>query len=96
MHHPALFSDSRSLHRYVEERGGVVLAWESTPLWLRMTARMKPDLLRSWATMVSTPTGMKRALIVPKAAMSGEDRQALRTWRAQRQNTFQRLNDRGG
>jgi hypothetical protein len=56
---------------------------------------MKPDLLRSWATMASTPTGMKRALLVPKAAMSGEDKMALRAWRAQRQNTFQRLNDRG-
>jgi hypothetical protein len=61
-----------------------------------MHARMKPNLLRSWATMVSTPTGMKRALIVPKAAMSGEDKMALRRWQAQRQDTFQRLNDRRG
>jgi hypothetical protein len=90
-----MFASSRELTRYIEERGGVVLAWESTPLWLRMTARMKPDLLRSWATMVSTPTGMKRALLIPKAAMSGEDRIALREWRSQRQNTFARLNDRG-
>ena len=94
MHHPALFSDSRSLHRYVEEHGGVV-AWDGTPLFLRMTARIKPDVLRTWATMANSPTGMRIALIVPKSAMSGEGRMALRAWRAQRQNTFQRLNDRG-
>jgi len=45
--------------------------------------------------MANSPTGMRIALIVPKSAMSGEDRMALRAWRAQRQNTFQRLNDRG-
>jgi hypothetical protein len=95
MPHPALFSDSRSLHRYVEEHGGVV-AWDGTPLFLRMTARIKPDVLRSWAVMANSPTGMRRALIAPKAAMSGEDRMALRTWRAQRQDTFQRVNDRRG
>jgi hypothetical protein len=94
MHHPALFSDSRSLHRYVEEHGGVV-AWDGTPLFLRMTARIKPDVLRTWATMVSTDTGMRRALIVPKSAMSGEDKMALRRWQQQRRDTFQRLNERG-
>jgi hypothetical protein len=96
MHHPALFSDSRSLHRYVEEHPGVVLAWESTPLFLRMTARIKPDVLRTWAVMANSPTGMRRALLIPRSAMSGEDRIALREWRAQRQSTFQRINDRDG
>jgi hypothetical protein len=93
--HPPLLQDGRSLHRYVEDHPGVVLAWESTPLFLRMTARIKPDVLRTWAVMANSPTGMRRALIVPKSAMSGEDRMALRAWRAQRQNTFQRLNGRG-
>jgi hypothetical protein len=40
---------------------------------LRLHARMKPQLLRSWATMVSTPTGMRRAMIVPKTALSEEE-----------------------
>jgi hypothetical protein len=84
------------LHRYVEERGGVVLAWEGTPLFLRMTARIKPDVLRTWAVMANSPTGMRRALLVPKAAMSGEDRMALRRWQQQRRDTFQRINDRRG
>jgi len=95
MQHPALSSASRSLHRYVEEHGGVV-AWDGTPLFLRMTARIKPDVLRTWATMANSPTGMRRALIVPKAAMSGEDKIALRRWQAQRRDTFARINDRDG
>jgi hypothetical protein len=39
---------------------------------------------------------MRRALLIPRSAMSGEDRIALRVWRAQRRDTFQRINDRGG
>jgi hypothetical protein len=96
MHHPALFQSGHALHLYIEERGGVVLAWESTPLWLRMHARMKPETLKGWAVMVSTATGMRRALLVPKAAMSGEDKIALRRWQAQRRDTFARINDRDG
>jgi hypothetical protein len=93
MNLPSMFASRRELTRYIEERGGVVLAWESTPLWLRMMARMRPDLLRSWATMI--PTGMRRAMIVPKSALSEEDRRAMREWQAQRRNTFERLNGRG-
>jgi hypothetical protein len=84
--HTPLFQDGRTLHRYVDERGGCVLAWGGTPLFLRMTARIN---------MVSTDTGMRRALIVPKSAMSGEDKMALRRWQQQRRDTFQRINGRG-
>jgi hypothetical protein len=88
-----MFASSRELTRYIEERGGIV-CWESRPV-LRLHARMKPELLRSWATAVSTPTGMRRAMIVPKTALSEEDRRAMKEWQAQRRNTFARLNGRG-
>jgi hypothetical protein len=90
-----MFSSSRELHRFTEEHGGII-CWESTPLWLRLHARMKPEMLKRWLTMVCTPgSNTRRALIVPKAAMSGEDRMALREWQTQRRNTFARLNGRG-
>jgi hypothetical protein len=57
---------------------------------------MKPELSRSWAMMVSTPTGMRRAMIVPKAALSEEDRRAMKEWQAHCRNTFARINDRDG
>jgi hypothetical protein len=54
-------------------------------------------MLKGWLTMVCTPgSNTRRALIVPRGALSAEDRMALREWRAQRQSTFQRINDRSG
>jgi hypothetical protein len=91
---PAMFASSRELSRYVEQHGGII-CWESTPVWLWLHARMKPELLRSWATMVSTPTGMRRVMIVPKTVLSEEVRRAMKEWQAQRRNTFARINGRG-
>jgi hypothetical protein len=87
-----MFGSSRELHRFVEEHGGVI-AWESTPLWLRMVARHRVDLVRQWQSLCSTPSGTKRVLIVPRSAMSEEDRRVMQEWQAQRKDSFSRLND---
>jgi hypothetical protein len=70
-----------------------VIAWENTPLWLRLTARCRIDLIRQWQTLVTTPQGMRRVLLVPRSAMSEEDRAAMQMWRSQRKDSFSRLND---
>ena len=74
-----------------------MLVWEHTAPWLRMHARMKPEMLKRWLTMVCTPgSNTRRALIVPKGALSAEDKMALRRWQAQRRDVFQRINDQNG
>jgi hypothetical protein len=90
--HPPMFGSSRELHRYCEGRA-VVIVWEHTAPWLRLVARCRIDLVRQWQTLCTTPQGTKRVLIVPKSALSEEDRRVMQEWRSQRKDSFSRLND---
>jgi hypothetical protein len=90
--HPPQFESSRSLHRYCEGRA-VVIVWEHTPLWLRLVARSRIDLIKQWQSLCTTPHGTRRVLIAPRSALSEEDRRVMQEWQSQRKDSFSRLND---
>jgi hypothetical protein len=52
--------------------GGLVIVWEKTELWQCRQGKLTPEQLKASFTMVSTPQGMTRALLVPKALVRAE------------------------
>jgi hypothetical protein len=67
MKHPALFPDQIALHRYAEDHGGLVPAFEGTSPWRKWTAQLAPGEIKAACVMVCTPQGMTRVLLVSKA-----------------------------